>query len=69
MVACDSGEGSCRGGGLGRAATVAVTSGGEAAAGVGGVVKAVVMEAAVEVAAGCGSGGWHQICGWWDGGV
>ncbi|GKE50615.1 hypothetical protein Tco_1481873, partial [Tanacetum coccineum] len=25
------------------------------------------MKAAVEVAAGCGSGGWRQICGWWDG--
>ncbi|GKG57657.1 hypothetical protein Tco_0587255, partial [Tanacetum coccineum] len=33
----------------------------EAAAGVSGVVKA-----AVEVVAGCGSGGWRQICGWWD---
>ncbi|GJV69902.1 hypothetical protein Tco_1485411 [Tanacetum coccineum] len=41
----------------------------EAAAGVGRVVKAAVMEAAVEVAAGCGNGGWHPICGWWDGGV
>ncbi|GKF62543.1 hypothetical protein Tco_0182597, partial [Tanacetum coccineum] len=40
-----------------------------ATVGVGGVVKATVMEAAVEVAAGCGSGGWRRICGWWDGGV
>ncbi|GKG50280.1 hypothetical protein Tco_0521380, partial [Tanacetum coccineum] len=38
-------------------------------AGVGGVVKAAVMEAAMEVASGCGSGGWRQICGWWNGGV
>ncbi|GJW39167.1 hypothetical protein Tco_0065012 [Tanacetum coccineum] len=63
-VACDGGEGGCRGGGLGGAVAVAVTSRGEAAAGVGGVVKA-----AVEVAAGCGSGGWRRICDWWDGGV
>ncbi|GKF89329.1 hypothetical protein Tco_0263292 [Tanacetum coccineum] len=69
MVACDSGEGGCRGGGLDRAAAVAMTSGGEVAAGVGGVVMAAVIEAAVEVAVGCGSGGWRQICGWWDGGV
>ncbi|GJY70364.1 hypothetical protein Tco_0474067 [Tanacetum coccineum] len=41
----------------------------EVAAGVGGVVMAAVIEAAVEVAVGCGSGGWRQICGWWDGGV
>ncbi|GJY21273.1 hypothetical protein Tco_0393839 [Tanacetum coccineum] len=40
----------------------------EAAAGVGGVVKAAVMEAAVEVVAGCGSGGWRRICGWYNGG-
>ncbi|GJZ06666.1 hypothetical protein Tco_0540459 [Tanacetum coccineum] len=69
MVACDNGEGSCHGGGLGGAVAVAGTSEGEAAAGVGGVVKAAVMEAAMEVAAGCGSGGWRRICDWWDGGV